>query len=266
MSVVTNITDDRKHLLEKRMLNQDQHQTLSPQQQHLSYKSLHVNSCRSEIAVQSTAVVQIDSSSKVDEKHTSSGTSGSTAGDSSGNTSLIVPAVAAPSTVSTVQYSAPTSSANSASIVELPFSDESKVSENSKSHSRSIHSPALKGEKDKENIVDNNSRNLKRQSHNSFENKSPKLSKNDENNPSDHISAVCAGWSSLRSEALNLSITQILIAKSASLEITDCYDTDIQSSQTRARGARHQRRERSCLTSWRKAKTKATLCPHLYFL
>lgn len=193
MSVVTNITDDRKHLLEKRMLNQDQHQTLSPQQQHLSYKGLPVNSCKNEIAAQFTAVVQIDSSSKVDEKHTSSRTNGNTAGDSSGNTSLTVPVVAAPSIISSVQYSAPTSSANSASIVELPFSDESKVSENSKSHSRSIHSPALKGEKDKENKIDNNSRNLKRQSHNSFENKSPKLSKNDENNPSDHISAVCAG-------------------------------------------------------------------------
>jgi hypothetical protein len=264
MSVVTNITDDRKHLLEKRMLNQDQHQTLSPQQQHHSYKGLPVNSSKNEIAAQSTAAVLIDSSSKVDEKHTSSRTNGNTAGDSSGNTSLTVPVVAAPSIVSTVQYSAPTSSANSASIVELPFSDESKVSENSKSHSRSIHSPALKGEKDKENKIDNNSRNLKRQSHNSFENKSPKLSKNDENNPSDHISAVCAGRLSLRTDALNLSIT--LIAKSAKSEITDCYDTDIQSSQTRARGARHQRRERSCLTSWRKATTKVILCPHLYFL
>ena len=266
MSVVTNITDDRKHLLEKRMLNQDQHQTLSPQQQHLSYKGLPINSSKNEIAAQSTAVVQIDSSSKVDEKHTSSRTNGNTAGDSCGNISLTVPVVAAPSIISTVQYSAPTSSANSASIVELPFSDESKVSENSKSHSRSIHSPGLKGEKDKENKIDNNSRNLKRQSHNSFENKSPKLSKNDENNPSDHISAVCAGRLSLRTDALNLSITQILIDKIVKFEITDCYDTYIQSSQTRARGARHQRRERSCLTSWRKATTKVILCPHLYFL
>ena len=210
MSALKNIGGDRRHLLEKRMANQDLHQTLSPQHQHQNSEGIPVNNLRSEGAIQSSTLVLIESSAKVDEKLSLSRTSGNMAGDNNGNISLIVPLVATPSVASTVHFCTPTLATNAATIIELPFSDESKVSENSRSHSRSIHSPALKGDKDKENKTDNVSRNLKRQSNNSFENKSPKLSKNDENNPSDHISAVCAGWSLHRTDVLNRTLTVLL--------------------------------------------------------
>lgn len=198
MNVMSNISEDRKHLLEKRMLNQDQHQYLSPQQQQANNKNSvssasKINEETRSTVADSTASPSI-SHGNIDTKATLAPPSSIAAVEmSSVASSAIDSSVLKPSTLS-VQV--PSISGTVAPIIEeLPEIDESKVSENSRSHSRSIqHSPALKSEKDKENKADPNVKSTKRQSHGSFENRSPKLAKHEENIHHDQSAAINQGW------------------------------------------------------------------------
>jgi hypothetical protein len=186
MNVMSNISEDRKHLLEKRMLNQDQHQYPSPQQQQQSNVKNSVSSAsklneetRSTVA-DSTASLSI-SHGNIDTKTLSAPPSSIAVVDilSVAATAIDSSSVLKPSSQS-VQM--PSTSGTVAPIIEeLLEIDELKTNDNSRSNSRSTQSPALKSEKDKENKIDPNVKSSKRQSNGSFENRSPKLAKHEEN-------------------------------------------------------------------------------------
>lgn len=177
------------------MLNQDQHQYLSPQQQQTNIKN------------------SVTSASKLSEE-TRSTVADSTASTSTSHGNIDTKIISAPpSSIAAVEIEyVAASTTNSSSVLKpslhsvqiLPASgsaapiieelleiDELKASDNSRSHSRSTQSPAVKSEKDKENKVDPNVKSSKRQSHGAFENKSPKLAKHEENH--DQSAAINQG-------------------------------------------------------------------------
>lgn len=199
MNVMSSISEDRKHLLEKRMLNQDQNQYLSPQQQQQTNVKHSVASA-SKINEETRSTVA-DSTASFSTSHGNIETKTISAPPSSAGAVDIVSVAASPvessSTLKPLVQTAPVplTSGTAVPIIEvLNEIDESKASDNSRSHSRSIHSPALKGDKDKENKIDPNIKSTKRQSNGSFENRSPKLAKHEENIHHDQSAAINQGW------------------------------------------------------------------------
>jgi hypothetical protein len=187
MNVMSNISEDRKHLLEKRMLNQDQHQYPSPQQQQHqnNVKNSVLSASKSNEETRSTVADSTASLSishgNIDTKTISAPPLSLAAVDnvSVAATAIDSSTVLKPSSQS-IQISS-TSGTVAPIIEELLEIDELKTNDNSRSNSRSTQSPALKSEKDKENKMDPNMKSSKRQSNGSFENRSPKLAKHEEN-------------------------------------------------------------------------------------
>ena len=191
MNIITSITDDRKHLLEKRMLNQDQHQYLSPPHQQPIVKVAHATSSKNDEYTASTAAEPSASLSIMEEKGGMTDANGMFSSNiiekpkSAESSALILADETFPQTalvtVTTV----------AASSMELQDADESK-GDSSKSQSHSFPSPSFKVEKEKEHKSDIQVKSLKR-SHNTIESRSPKLVKNEENNHADHTTAVNQG-------------------------------------------------------------------------
>lgn len=190
MNIITSITDDRKHLLEKRMLNQDQHQYLSPPHQQPIAKVTHATASKSDEYTASTAAEPSASLSIMEEKGGMTETYGTTSSNVIGNPKSVESSTLMPTDEifpGTALAAVATTTAS-----ELQDADESK-GDNSKSQSHSLPSPTFKVEKEKDtHRSDTQVKSLKR-SHNTIESKSPKIAKNDENNHADHTAAVNQG-------------------------------------------------------------------------